>query len=82
MDTLGKRFHVKFLVYAHWLMSINISQMKYHSISVDQARYDNSILVKYLDTSTVKTSTKFYNTTFPSGMIFSKANESTSDQKI
>ena len=35
VDTLGKRFHVKFLVYAHWIMSIRISQMKDHSISVD-----------------------------------------------
>ena len=25
VDTLGKRFHVKFLVYAHWFMSIRIS---------------------------------------------------------
>ena len=42
VDTLGKIFHVNFLGYAHWLMSIRISQMKYHSISVDQARYTTS----------------------------------------
>ena len=28
MDTLGKTFHVNFLVYGHWFMSIIISQMK------------------------------------------------------
>ena len=59
VDTLVKRFHVKFLGYAHWFMSIRIYQMKDHSISVDQARYDTSIIAKYLDTATVKASTKF-----------------------
>ena len=71
-DTLGKRFHLNLLVYAHWFMSIIISQLKDHSISVDQARYSTSIVAKYLDTVTVKTSTKFYKTTFPADMIFTK----------
>ena len=35
VDTLGKIFHVKFLGYAHWFMSIRISHMKDHYISVD-----------------------------------------------
>ena len=30
VDTLGKIFHVNFLGYAHWFMSIIISQMKDH----------------------------------------------------
>ena len=38
VDTLGKRLHVNFLGHAHWFMSIRISQMKDHSISVYQAR--------------------------------------------
>ena len=54
VDTLGKRFHVNFLEYAHWFMSIRISQLKDHSISVDQARYATSIVAKYLDTTAVK----------------------------
>ena len=54
MDTSGKRFHVNFLVYAHWFMSIIISQMKDHAISVDQAIYATSIVIKYLDTATFK----------------------------
>ena len=81
VDTLGKRFHVNFLGYAYWFMSIIISQMKDHSISVDQARYATSIVVKYLDTSTVKASTNFYKTTFPSDMIFTKDDISTSDEQ-
>ena len=72
VDTLGKRFHVNFLGYAHWLMSIRISQMKDNSISVDQARYATSIVAKYLDTSKVKVSTKFYKTTLSADMIFKK----------
>ena len=59
VDTLGNRSHVNFLGYAHWFMSIRISQMKYHYISMDQAIYATSIVAKYLDTATVKLSTKF-----------------------
>ena len=80
--TLVKRWHVNFLVYAHWFMSIRISQMRYHSISVDQARYASSILVKYLDTATVKAITRFYKTTLPSDIIFKKDDTSTSDEQV
>ena len=80
LDTLGKIFHVSFLVYAHWFMSIRISQLKDHSISVDQARYATSIVAKYLDTATVKVSNKVYKTTFPADMIFTKEDVSTSDE--
>ena len=59
VDALEKRFHMKFLGYAHWFISIRISQLKDHYISVDQARYATSIVVKYLDTATVKVSKKF-----------------------
>ena len=56
--------------------------MKDHSISVDQARYATYIVAKYMDTSTVKTSTKFYNTNFPSDIIFTKAYASTIDEQV
>ena len=82
VDTLGKRFHVNFLGYAHWFMSIRISQMQDHSIYVDQARYATSVVTKYLDTATVKVSKKFYNTTLPAGMIFAKEYASTSDEQV
>ena len=64
MDTLGTRFHVNFLGYAHWFMSI--------IICVDQARYATYIVAKYLDTDIVKVSINFYNTTLPTDMIFTK----------
>ena len=79
---LGKIPHVNLLGYSHWFISIIISHMKDHTISVDQARYATYIVEKYLDTATVKTSTKFYETTLPSGIIFTKADESTSNEQV
>ena len=63
-------------------MSIRISQLKNHSISVNQARYATSIVAKYLDTATVKVRNKFYKKTLPSDMIFTKEYVSTSDEQI
>ena len=63
-------------------MSIIISQMKDHSISVDQARYATFVVAKYLDTATVKAITKFYNTNFPYDMILPKYHVSTSDEEV
>ena len=73
---------MNFLGYAHWFMSIRISQLKDHSISVDQYRYATSIVAKYLDTATVKVSTKFCNTTFPTEIISTKEDVSTSDEQV
>ena len=70
------------LVYAHWFMSIIISHIKDHSISVDQAIYATSIVATYLDTSTVNTSKTFYNTNFPYDLIFNKADSSTSYEQV
>ena len=63
-------------------MSIRISHLKDHSICVDQARYSTSIVAKYLDTVTVKAGNKFYKTTLPADMIFTKDYVSTSDEQI
>ena len=72
VDTMGNRFHVNLLGYTHWFMAIRISQLKDHSIPVDQARYATAIVAKYLDTATVKVRNKFYKTTLPADMIFTK----------
>ena len=56
--------------------------MRDNYISVDQARYATSIVDNYFDTATVKTSEKFYKNTFPSDMILTKADESTSDEQV
>ena len=73
---------MNFLGYAHWFMSTRISQLKDHSISVDKSRYATSIVAKYLDTATVKVSTKFYKTTLPADMIFTKEDIYTSDEQV
>ena len=73
---------MNFLGYAHLFMSIRISQLKDHSIYVDQSRYATSVVAKYLDTATVKVSTKFYKTTLPADMIFTKEYVSTSDEQV
>ena len=72
MDTPGKRFHLKFLGYAHWFMFISISRLKYHYISVDQARYDTSVVEEYINTSTIKENSKLHETNLPHDMIFTK----------
>ena len=59
VDTLGNRFRVNFLGYKYWFMLTRISQMTDHSVLVDQARCATYFVAKYLDTATVKTSTKF-----------------------
>ena len=78
MGTIVKRLNYNFLGYAHWFMPIIISQMKDHSISVDQARYATYIVDKHLYTSALKNSKHFYKTTFPSDKIFTRADASTS----
>ena len=82
MDNLGNRLHVNFLGYAYWFISIRIYQIKDHCISAYQAIYATYIVVKYLDTATVKTSIKFYNTTFPYDMIFTKSDVYTIYEKV
>ena len=73
---------MNFLGYAHWFMSIRISQLKDYSISVDKAIYATSVVAKYLDTATVKVRKLFYKTTFPADMIFTKEDVSTSDEQV
>ena len=63
-------------------MSIIISQLKDHSISVDQARYATYIVAKYLDTARVNVSNKFYKKTLPADIIFTKEDVSTSDEQV
>ena len=73
---------MNFLGYAYWFRSIIIYLLRDHSISVDQARYATSIVAKYLYTATVKVNNKFYKTTFPDDMIFTKEYFSTSYEQV
>ena len=49
---------------------------------MDQSRYATSNVAKYLDTATVKVSKRFYKTTLPADMIFTKEDVSTSDEQV
>ena len=49
---------------------------------MEKARYATSIVDKYLDTDTVKAIKKFYKTTLPSYMIFTKEDVSTSHEQV
>ena len=82
MDSLRNRFHVNFLGYAHWFLSIVISYIKEHYILVYQARYATSTVVEYLNTVTVNTSTTFYKFTLPSDIILTKAGASISYDQV
>ena len=64
MNALGKILHVNLLGFAHWFLSISISQLKDHSILVYKDIYNTSVVTKYLDNSTVKKGKKCYKTTF------------------
>ena len=61
---------MNFLVYAHWFISISISQLKYYSISVDQSRYATYSFAKYLYT------------VLPHDMILTKEYTYTSDEQV
>ena len=82
VDAIGNILHVNFLGYAHCFMSLRISQMRAHYISVYQDIYATSILDKNLDTAKFNRSTKFYKTTFPYDMVFNKFGAYTSYEKV
>ena len=54
VDTIEKVLHLRFLGYAHWFLTIRISQDKDYFILVDQGRYATSVVENYLDTATIK----------------------------
>ena len=49
---------------------------------MDQAKYVTSIDAKYLDTATVKASTKFYKTNLPFDIIFTKTDTYTNYEQV
>ena len=63
-------------------MSIAISQLKEHYISVDQYRYATSVIAKYLDTSKIEENKNFHKTTLPHDMLFNIEYASTSDEQV
>ena len=63
-------------------MSIIISQLRDHSISVDQSRYVTSVVANYLDTVTIEQNSNFHKTSLLHDMILTKEYASTSDENV
>ena len=49
---------------------------------MDQAGYATSVVVNYIYTITIKYNSKFYKTTLPHDMIFTKEDSSTIDEQV
>ena len=63
----------------NFFMSVSISQLKDHYISVDQDRYAIYVVEKYLDTATIKENSWIRNTALPHDIIFTKEYASVSE---
>ena len=63
-------------------MSIEISQLKDHSISVNQDICATSSVAKYLYTATIKEDSKFHENNLRNNMIFTKEDASNSDEEV
>ena len=77
----------RYSMWTSWDMHIGLCKsgflrLRTITFSVDQDIYNTSILAKYLDTYISKKSTKFYETTLPSDIIFTKDNVPISDYQV
>ena len=80
MDTLGNILPVKFLGYVQWFIFIRISQLRDHSVSVNQARYAICVFGNDLETAAIKKNSMIHDTTLPHDIIFTKEYTSASDK--
>ena len=74
-------------MWTSWYMHIGSCQSEFLiwkncPISVDETRYFTSVAAKYLCNATVKVGKKFYKTTLPYYMIFTKADAYNSDEQV
>ena len=49
---------------------------------MDHTRYATYLVEKYLDTATIKEISKLHNTALPHDMMFTKEDDSTSDEQV
>ena len=63
-------------------MSISISQLRDHSISVDHSRYVTYVVANYPDTVTIEQNSSFHKTSLLHDMILTKEYASTSNEKL
>jgi hypothetical protein len=68
-NALKGRFNLEFLRQAHWNLATRINQLAKFDIELDQSRYCQSLVKKYLDTAGTKKDTTIHTTPLPSGFI-------------
>jgi hypothetical protein len=83
-ERLQQRFNLELLGQAHWYLATRISQLSNFDIELDQSRYCQSIVKKYLETAGTKKVLTVHSTPLPSDFIPSVAdcsvNETSSQQ--
>jgi hypothetical protein len=68
-----KRFNLELMGFAHWYLATRINQLANYDIELDQSRYCQSIVRKYLDTAGTKKVLTIHTTPLPSDFIPSVA---------
>jgi hypothetical protein len=68
-NALKGQFNLEFLGQAHWYLATRINQLANFDIELDQSRYCQSLVKKYLDTVGTKKDTATHTTPLPSGFI-------------
>jgi hypothetical protein len=63
---LSSSFDLELKGQAHWYLATRITQLANHNIIIDQTRYCNSIIRKYLDSVGCKNVVKLHTTPLPS----------------
>jgi hypothetical protein len=66
---LSGRFNLEIKGQAHWYLATHITQLANHDIILDQTRYCNSILRRYLDSVCCKNVTRRHNVPLPCDFV-------------
>jgi hypothetical protein len=62
-------FNLELLGQAHWYLATWINQLSNFKIELDQSRYCQALLWKYLDTAGTKKNATVHTTPLPSGFV-------------
>jgi hypothetical protein len=69
LECLQQRFNLELLGQAHWCLATRINQLSNYDIELDQSRYSQSIVKKYLETAGTKKVVTVHSTPLPSDFI-------------
>ena len=79
--SLSDRFEVGFMGYAHWFLSLRISQDKNYNITVDQDRYARMLTRRHLGDVVIESKARKHDRTLPDGFVASKQDESKTEEE-